>query len=76
MHDAEIGLLHPGEMGAAVGGCLAGLGHTVRWASAGRGAATAARARHAGLADAGSPQSSPGAAASSFPSARRTPRWR
>ena len=53
MRDAEIGLLHPGEMGAAVGGCLAGLGRTVRWASAGRGPATAARARHAGLADAG-----------------------
>jgi 3-hydroxyisobutyrate dehydrogenase-like beta-hydroxyacid dehydrogenase len=50
--DRVIGLLHPGEMGAAVGGCLAGLGHTVRWASAGRGPATAARAEQAGLADA------------------------
>jgi hypothetical protein len=39
-----VGLLHPGEMGAAVGRCLTGRGHTVLWASAGRGPATAARA--------------------------------
>jgi 3-hydroxyisobutyrate dehydrogenase-like beta-hydroxyacid dehydrogenase len=51
--DLVIGLLHPGEMGAAVGGCLTGLGHRVCWASQGRGPATAARARAAGLADAG-----------------------
>jgi 3-hydroxyisobutyrate dehydrogenase-like beta-hydroxyacid dehydrogenase len=50
----NIGLLHPGEMGAAVGGCLAGAGHTVLWASAGRSPATAARAAAAGLTDAGS----------------------
>jgi 3-hydroxyisobutyrate dehydrogenase-like beta-hydroxyacid dehydrogenase len=49
----NIGLLHPGEMGAAVGGCLAGAGHTVLWASAGRSPATAARAAAAGLTDAG-----------------------
>lgn len=48
-----IGLLHPGEMGAAVGRCLTGRGHTVLWASEGRGAATAQRAAAAGLADAG-----------------------
>lgn len=48
-----IGLLHPGEMGAAVGACLSGRGHTVLWASDGRGALTAARAAAAGLADAG-----------------------
>jgi 3-hydroxyisobutyrate dehydrogenase-like beta-hydroxyacid dehydrogenase len=53
MGELAIGLLHPGEMGAAVGGSLAGAGRTVRWASAGRGQETAARARRAGLGDAG-----------------------
>jgi 3-hydroxyisobutyrate dehydrogenase-like beta-hydroxyacid dehydrogenase len=48
-----IGLLHPGEMGAAVGRCLAGRGHEVLWVSQGRGPASAARAAAAGLADAG-----------------------
>ena len=48
-----IGLLHPGEMGAAVGQCLTGAGYTVLWASESRGPETAARARAAGLADAG-----------------------
>jgi 3-hydroxyisobutyrate dehydrogenase-like beta-hydroxyacid dehydrogenase len=48
-----IGLLHPGEMGAAVGRGLAGRGHQVLWASQGRGRDTAARAAAAGLADAG-----------------------
>jgi 3-hydroxyisobutyrate dehydrogenase-like beta-hydroxyacid dehydrogenase len=48
-----IGLLHPGEMGAAVGRCLTGAGYTVLWASEGRGPESAARARAAGLADAG-----------------------
>jgi 3-hydroxyisobutyrate dehydrogenase-like beta-hydroxyacid dehydrogenase len=48
-----IGLLHPGEMGAAVGRCLTGAGYTVLWASEARGPETAARAREAGLADAG-----------------------
>ncbi|HEY2740677.1 MAG TPA: DUF1932 domain-containing protein [Gaiellaceae bacterium] len=48
-----VGLLHPGEMGAAVGGVLSGRGETVLWASAGRGAATAERAEAAGLEDAG-----------------------
>jgi 3-hydroxyisobutyrate dehydrogenase-like beta-hydroxyacid dehydrogenase len=46
-----IGLLHPGEMGAAVGRCLTGAGHPVLWASEGRGPDTAARARDAGLTD-------------------------
>jgi 3-hydroxyisobutyrate dehydrogenase-like beta-hydroxyacid dehydrogenase len=50
-----IGLLHPGEMGAAVGRCLTGAGYEVLWASEGRGPQTAARARAAGLADAGTP---------------------
>jgi 3-hydroxyisobutyrate dehydrogenase-like beta-hydroxyacid dehydrogenase len=47
--DVTIGLLHPGEMGAAVGQCLAGAGHRVLWWPDGRSAATAARARAAGL---------------------------
>ncbi len=49
-----IGLLHPGEMGAAVGRCLTGAGHRVLWASDGRGPETAARATDAGLTDVGS----------------------
>jgi 3-hydroxyisobutyrate dehydrogenase-like beta-hydroxyacid dehydrogenase len=51
--NAIIGLLHPGEMGAAVGRCLTGSGHEVLWASAGRGPATAGRASAAGLTDVG-----------------------
>jgi 3-hydroxyisobutyrate dehydrogenase-like beta-hydroxyacid dehydrogenase len=47
-----IAVLHPGEMGAAVGRCLTDAGHLVLWASQGRGTATAARAEAAGLADA------------------------
>jgi 3-hydroxyisobutyrate dehydrogenase-like beta-hydroxyacid dehydrogenase len=54
--ETVIGLLHPGEMGAAVGRCLTRCGHTVLWASAGRGPATAARAAAAGLTDAGTAQ--------------------
>ena len=49
----HIGLLYPGEMGAAVGRCLAEAGHDVLWASAGRSEQTAARAAAAGLRDAG-----------------------
>jgi 3-hydroxyisobutyrate dehydrogenase-like beta-hydroxyacid dehydrogenase len=48
-----IGLLHPGEMGAAIGGDLRRRGHRVLWASEGRSAASAERARGAGLEDAG-----------------------
>jgi 3-hydroxyisobutyrate dehydrogenase-like beta-hydroxyacid dehydrogenase len=48
-----VGVLHPGEMGAAVGGALHGGGETVLWASAGRSPATAERARAARLDDAG-----------------------
>jgi Domain of unknown function (DUF1932) len=51
---AVVGVLHPGEMGAAVAGCLVGAGHTVLWASDGRSAQTAARAAAADLTDAGS----------------------
>jgi 3-hydroxyisobutyrate dehydrogenase-like beta-hydroxyacid dehydrogenase len=54
MADVTVGLLHPGEMGAALGGALNERGRKVVWASAGRSAATAARARSAGLEDVGS----------------------
>jgi 3-hydroxyisobutyrate dehydrogenase-like beta-hydroxyacid dehydrogenase len=47
--DVAIGLLHPGEMGAAIGQCLVGNGYPVLWAPEGRSAATAARAEAAGL---------------------------
>jgi len=47
-------LLHPGEMGAAVGRCLTARGCRVPWASQGRGRLTADRARTAGLTDVGS----------------------
>jgi 3-hydroxyisobutyrate dehydrogenase-like beta-hydroxyacid dehydrogenase len=50
---ATIALLHPGEMGAAVGGCLTGAGHRVVWASEGRSEATRSRARASGLEDRG-----------------------
>jgi 3-hydroxyisobutyrate dehydrogenase-like beta-hydroxyacid dehydrogenase len=49
-----IGLLHPGEMGAAVGAAARLNGARVVWASAGRGDATRARAAAAGLEDVGS----------------------
>jgi 3-hydroxyisobutyrate dehydrogenase-like beta-hydroxyacid dehydrogenase len=49
MDETTIGLLHPGEMGAAVGQCLAGAGHRVLWVPDGRSSATAARAAAAGL---------------------------
>ena len=49
----RIGLLHPGEMGAAVGQCLVAAGHEVLWLPEGRGQATTARAGAAGLTAAG-----------------------
>src|SRR5438132_9055101 len=48
-----VGLLHPGDMGAAVGATVVAGGARVLWASAGRSAATRARAREVGLEDAG-----------------------
>jgi 3-hydroxyisobutyrate dehydrogenase-like beta-hydroxyacid dehydrogenase len=54
MTAATIGLLHPGEMGAAVAAALRGRGHHVVWASARRSAETRERAQEAGLEDAGS----------------------
>ena len=53
MQSDAIGLLHPGEMGAAVGAVLAGR-HPVWWASSGRSPASARRASAAGLVDVGS----------------------
>jgi 3-hydroxyisobutyrate dehydrogenase-like beta-hydroxyacid dehydrogenase len=50
-----VGLLHPGEMGAAVGAVLREQGRRVVWAAEGRSAETLARADAAGLADVGSP---------------------
>ena len=49
MSKQTIALLHPGEMGAAVGACLAACGHRVLWAAAGRSAATRKRAEATGL---------------------------
>ncbi len=53
MSRTSLGLLYPGEMGAAIGKCLTDRGYTVLWASQGRGPATAARAAAAGLTAAG-----------------------
>src|SRR5207245_1283970 len=49
-----VAVLHPGEMGAAMGACLAARGLRVVWASDGRGAATRSRAGAAGIEDLGS----------------------
>ena len=49
-----VGLLHPGEMGAAVGAVLHQRGLRVLWASEGRSPETRERAEAAGLEDAGS----------------------
>lgn len=46
-----VGVLHPGEMGAAIGAALHAGGHEVLWASEGRSEAT--RTRAAGFSDAG-----------------------
>lgn len=48
-----IGLLHPGEMGSALGAAAVRGGTRVLWASAGRGPATRARADADGFEDAG-----------------------
>ena len=53
MAERTVGLLHPGEMGAAVGAVLRGSGHCVVWASEGRSSETRARADGAGLEDVG-----------------------
>jgi 3-hydroxyisobutyrate dehydrogenase-like beta-hydroxyacid dehydrogenase len=46
---ATVGLLHPGEMGAAVGGCLVTVGHEVLWDPDGRSRASTGRALAAEL---------------------------
>jgi 3-hydroxyisobutyrate dehydrogenase-like beta-hydroxyacid dehydrogenase len=46
---AVVALLHPGAMGARIGGELVRVGHEVRWLAAGRSAATLARAEADGL---------------------------
>ena len=50
---ATVGLLHPGEMGAAVGGCLVSVGHEVLWDPAGRSRASTGRALAAELSGVG-----------------------
>lgn len=55
MSETLGGLLHPGEMGAAVAACLTGRGYQVLWVPAGRSPATQARAAAAGLTAAGGP---------------------
>lgn len=45
----KVLVLHPGEMGAAVGACLTGAGHDVYWRPAGRSDQTRTRAQRAGL---------------------------
>jgi hypothetical protein len=57
MSETLIGLLHPGEMGAAVAACLTGRGNQVLWVPAGRGPATRARAAAGGLTAAAGPDS-------------------
>ena len=49
-----VAVLHPGEMGSAIGACLVQRGLRVVWASSGRSAATRSRANAAGLEDLGS----------------------
>ncbi|MBI2468884.1 MAG: phosphogluconate dehydrogenase, partial [Candidatus Rokubacteria bacterium] len=51
--DLTVGLLHPGEMGSAVGAAARAGGARVLWASEGRGPRTRERAAAAGLEDAG-----------------------
>jgi 3-hydroxyisobutyrate dehydrogenase-like beta-hydroxyacid dehydrogenase len=49
-----VAILHPGEMGSAIGACLARRGLRVVWASSGRSAGTRSRAMGVGLEDLGS----------------------
>jgi 3-hydroxyisobutyrate dehydrogenase-like beta-hydroxyacid dehydrogenase len=54
MAEPVVGLLHPSEMGAAVGAALRRCGREVLWASDGRSERTKLRADEAGFEDAGS----------------------
>ena len=49
----NIGVLHPGNMGVSIAASIRQGGHTVYWASQGRSADTAERAKEHGLTDAG-----------------------
>ena len=49
MGRVRVGLLHPGEMGAAIGAMLVEQGHTVLWLPRGRSEETTRRAAAAGL---------------------------
>ena len=51
MGRVTVGLLHPGEMGGAVGACARARGARVLWVSEGRSASTRGRADAAGLED-------------------------
>lgn len=53
MNRTRIGFLHPGAMGVSLAATAIRGGHEALWASAGRSAATAARADEHGLVDAG-----------------------
>ncbi len=53
MATKRIGILHPGAMGVSVAAAARAGGHPVYWASAGRSAASMARAAEHGLTDAG-----------------------
>jgi 3-hydroxyisobutyrate dehydrogenase-like beta-hydroxyacid dehydrogenase len=53
MAERTVGLLHPGEMGAAIGAALRVRGIPVLWASEGRSEETKRRAAEAALEDAG-----------------------
>ena len=53
MPNKTVAILHPGEMGAAIGACLFSRGLRVVWASAGRGARTRSRASASGIEDLG-----------------------
>ncbi len=57
MSEPVVALLHPGEMGAAVGGCLARRAIRVLYAADGRSSESVARAKAAGLQDGGNVQS-------------------
>ena len=53
MSGMPLGLLHPGEMGSAIGAAMRARGEAVLWASAGRSPATVDRAERADLTDVG-----------------------
>ena len=53
MAHTRIGLLHPGQMGSAVGRALVEAGHRVLWVSADRSPESRERAAQAGMEDAG-----------------------